>query len=36
VRNKACLIAQGYSQVDGLNFGETFALIVRLRPLGFC
>jgi hypothetical protein len=34
VRNKACLVAQGYSQVEGLDFGETFAPV--LRPLGFC
>jgi hypothetical protein len=25
VRNKAHLIAQGFSQVEGLDFGETFA-----------
>jgi hypothetical protein len=31
VRNKARLIAQGYSQVEGLDFGETFAPVARLE-----
>jgi hypothetical protein len=30
VRNKAHLVAQGYSQVEGLDFEETFAPIARL------
>jgi hypothetical protein len=25
IRNKAHLVAQGFSQVEGLDFGETFA-----------
>jgi hypothetical protein len=29
VRNKTCLIAQGFSQVEGLDFGETFAPVAR-------
>jgi hypothetical protein len=33
VRNKACLVAQGYSQVEGLDFGETFAPITRLEAI---
>jgi hypothetical protein len=33
VRNKACLVAQGFSQVEGLEFGEIFALIARLRAI---
>jgi hypothetical protein len=33
VRNKARLIAQGYSQVEGLDFGETFAPIARLEAI---
>jgi hypothetical protein len=33
VRNKTHLIAQGYSQVEGLDFGETFALIARLEAI---
>jgi hypothetical protein len=33
VRNKAHLIAQGYSQVEGLDFGETFAPVARLKAI---
>jgi hypothetical protein len=33
VRNKARLVAQGYSQVDGLDFGETFASVARLKVI---
>jgi hypothetical protein len=33
VRNKARLIAQGFSQVEGLDFGETFAPIARLEAI---
>jgi hypothetical protein len=29
VRKKARLIAQGYTQVEGLDFGETYALVAR-------
>ena len=33
IRNKARLVAQGYSQVEGLDFGETFApLLPVLNP----
>jgi hypothetical protein len=35
MRNKAWLVAQGFSQVKGLDFGETFTPIALLRPLGF-
>jgi hypothetical protein len=31
VRNKARLIAQGFSQVEGVDFGETFAPIAHLE-----
>jgi hypothetical protein len=33
VRNKARLVAQGYSQVEGLYFGETFAPVARLETI---
>jgi hypothetical protein len=33
VRNKACLVAQGYSQVEGLDFGETFIHVAHLDTI---
>jgi hypothetical protein len=33
VRNKACLIAQGFSQLKGLDFGEIFAPVARLDAI---
>jgi hypothetical protein len=33
VRNKARLIAQGFSQVEGIDFWETFAPIARLEAI---
>jgi hypothetical protein len=33
VRNKARLVAQGYSKVEGLDFGETFAPVARLEAI---
>jgi hypothetical protein len=33
VRNKARLVAQGFSQVEGLDFGETFAPIAQLEAI---
>jgi hypothetical protein len=33
VRNKAHLVAQGYSQVEGLDFVETFAHVARLEAI---
>jgi hypothetical protein len=33
VRNKAHLVAQGFSQVEGLDFGETFTPIARLEAI---
>jgi hypothetical protein len=33
VRNKERLVAQGYSQVEGLDFDETFATVARLEAI---
>jgi hypothetical protein len=33
VRNKAHLVVQRYSQVEGLDFGETFAPVARLETI---
>jgi hypothetical protein len=33
VRNKARLVAQGYTQVEGLNFEETYASVARLEAI---
>jgi hypothetical protein len=33
VRNKARLVAQGYSQVEGLDFEETFAPVAHLKAI---
>jgi hypothetical protein len=33
VRNKARLIAQGYTQIDGVDFDETFAPVARLESI---
>jgi hypothetical protein len=32
-RNKTRLVAKGYAQVAGLDFGETFALVARLESI---
>jgi hypothetical protein len=32
-RNKSQLVAKGYSQVKGLNFDETYALVARLESI---
>jgi hypothetical protein len=33
VRNKARLVAQGYTQVEGLDFGKTYVLVARLEAI---
>jgi hypothetical protein len=33
VRNKAHLVAQGFSQVEGLDFEETFVPVARLEAI---
>ena len=32
-RNKARLVAQGFTQIEGLDFGETFAPVARLESI---
>jgi hypothetical protein len=32
-RNKVRLVAKGYSQVEGLDFDETYAPVARLEPI---
>lgn len=33
MRTKVRLVAQGYTQGEGLDFGETFALVARLEAI---
>jgi hypothetical protein len=33
VRNKGRLVAQGFSKVEGLDFGEIFAHVTRLEAI---
>jgi len=33
IRNKARLVAQGYTQIEGINFEETFAPVARLEDI---
>ena len=33
VCNKACLVAQGYTQVEGMDYGETYAPVARLESI---
>ena len=33
VRNKARLVAQGYTQVEGIDFGETYSPLARLESI---
>lgn len=32
-KNKARLVSQGYTQIEGVDFDETFALVARLEPI---
>ena len=31
IHNKACLVAQWYSQMEGVDYDETFALVTRME-----
>ena len=33
IRNKARLVAQGYSQIEGVDYDETFALTARMESI---
>jgi len=33
IRNKARLVAQGYTQVERIDFEETFAAVARLEAI---
>ena len=33
IRNKSILVAQGYTQVEGIDFDETFAPVARLESI---
>jgi hypothetical protein len=33
-RNKVRLVAQGFTQIEGIDFGETYAPIARLQSIG--
>ena len=33
IRNKAQLVAQGYSQMEGVDYDETFALVARTKSI---
>jgi len=33
IRNKARLVAQGYTQIEGIHFEKTFAPVARLEAI---
>jgi hypothetical protein len=33
VRNKTHLVVQGFSQLEGLDFGETFVVVTHLEAI---
>ena len=33
IRNKAWLVAQGYSQMEEVDYDETFALVARMESI---
>ena len=34
IRNKARLVAQGYFQMEGVDYNETFALVAHMESIG--
>ena len=34
IRNKARLVCKGYSQIEGIDFEETFAPVARMEAIG--
>lgn len=35
MRNRACLAAQGYTRVEGIDFDKTFSPVARLESIQF-
>jgi len=35
IRNKAQLVAKGFTQIEGLDFGETYAPVARLNLFAY-
>lgn len=35
-KNKPRLVVQGYSQIEGIDFEETFTLVTRLEAIALC
>lgn len=32
-RNKVCIVAEGYTQIEGVNFDETFPRVSRMEAI---